>query len=68
MGVDDRYRKPPKYQFYRDMMTRLWPEVLNEPINPKPLKGKMKKEYPHLLRATPIFQSVRGLYKKLLGR
>jgi hypothetical protein len=68
MGVDDRHRKPPSYRLYRDMMLRLWPEVLNEPINPKPFWAKMRKEYPRLLRATPVFQYGRKLYSQLFKR
>ena len=68
MGVDNRHRRPPGYRMYRDMMQRLWPEVLNEPINPKPFWGKIKKEYPRLIQGTPAYQFSRRLYKRLRGK
>ncbi len=68
LGVDERYRKPPDYRLYRDVMRHLWPEVLDEPINPKPFLAKMKKGYPQLLRATPVYQFGRKLYRRLFKR
>jgi hypothetical protein len=35
LSVDERYRRKPDYRLFRDLMIRLWPEVLTEPINPE---------------------------------
>ena len=45
LSVDEKYRRPPEYRLYADLILRLWPEVLCEPINPprkRTLKGRMK--------------------------
>jgi hypothetical protein len=34
LGVDERYRRAPDYALFRQVIDRLWPEVLQEPINP----------------------------------
>lgn len=36
LGVDPRHRIGPDHEIYREIALRLWPEVLSEPINPKP--------------------------------
>jgi hypothetical protein len=35
LSVDERFRSKPNYRLFRDLMMRLWPEVLSEPINPE---------------------------------
>jgi hypothetical protein len=35
LSVDERYRRKPDYRLFRDLILRLWPEVLSEPINPQ---------------------------------
>jgi len=35
LAVDESLRKGPDYELYRQLMVKLWPEVLSEPINPK---------------------------------
>jgi hypothetical protein len=34
LGVDPRMRRAPRFEFLRLMIERLWPETLQEPINP----------------------------------
>jgi hypothetical protein len=34
LGVNGAYRRAPRYQMYRALIARLWPELLAEPINP----------------------------------
>jgi len=34
LGVDHRLRRTPRFEFFRLMIQRLWPETLMEPINP----------------------------------
>jgi hypothetical protein len=36
LSVDERYRRKPEYLLYRMAIERLWPDVMAEPINPKP--------------------------------
>ncbi len=38
LSVDREYRKPPDYKLHTELITLLWPELLMEPINPKPKK------------------------------
>jgi hypothetical protein len=35
LGVDERYRRAPDYRLFRRLIGQLWPELLQEPINPK---------------------------------
>lgn len=35
LGVDERHRRAPDYALFRRLIERLWPEVLQEPINPR---------------------------------
>jgi hypothetical protein len=35
LGVDESLRWPPKYIFFRNMISHLWPQLLKYPINPK---------------------------------
>jgi hypothetical protein len=39
LGVDERYRGHDRPRLYVEMIRRLWPEVMQEPIN-KPYEGK----------------------------
>jgi hypothetical protein len=39
LSVDESYRRKPEYRLFRDLMARLWPEVLREPINPERRAG-----------------------------
>jgi len=40
LAVDEADRQAPGHELYRQLMLRLWPAVLSEPINPKTtLKG-----------------------------
>lgn len=66
LAVDGKYRKAPKYELYRQVMLRLWPEVLSAPINPHKRKGVgvllesfLKKQLRH---HTPDFikKAIRG--------
>jgi hypothetical protein len=35
LGVDERYRRAPDYRLFRKLIGQLWPELLQEPINPQ---------------------------------
>ena len=47
LGVDERYRRAPDYSLFLRLIERLWPEALQEPINPKPRQNLL-----HLLKGT----------------
>lgn len=36
LAVPERQRCAPKYRLFEDLIRKLWPEVLSEPINPEP--------------------------------
>ena len=42
LSVDERYRKNPDSTLVHATIERLWPEVMSEPINPKPPQSKAK--------------------------
>jgi hypothetical protein len=35
LGVDERYRRAPDYFLFYRLIDKLWPDVLQEPINPE---------------------------------
>lgn len=41
LGVPHRDRTKPEYLLFRKVICRLWPELLNYPINPKPLSRRV---------------------------
>jgi hypothetical protein len=61
LSVDERYRRKPHYRLFRDLMLRLWPEVLSEPINPERrtrLPGRVRR------RLSVMFERYRSLVSK----
>ncbi|MBN9350489.1 MAG: hypothetical protein J0H55_07380 [Chitinophagaceae bacterium] len=48
-SVDIRYRSFPNYFLFKKTIEFLWPESLNEPIDPKPLKSSIRKWGRHLI-------------------
>jgi len=48
LAVDEGHRKRPDYELYRELMAKLWPEVLSEPINPT-TNRKVKRSYPRVV-------------------
>lgn len=45
LGVEERYRRGPRYTLFRRIIETMWPELLAEPINP----GKPNDRARHLL-------------------
>jgi hypothetical protein len=43
LSVKRKYRRAPTYLFYKKLMLNLWPEVLEEPINPHKVKSPMQQ-------------------------
>jgi len=63
LSVDSKYRRPPKYKLFRDMISMLWPEVLCLPINPEPHIFRFKPQIKSLLRFTGSY----GIVKKFFS-
>ena len=43
LGVDERYRRTPDYLLFRRVIEKLWPDVLQEPINPRPRQNLLQR-------------------------
>jgi hypothetical protein len=61
LKVPKRKRTAPEYEFFKNIISELWPEVLSEPINPGPkgfglLKKKLRQSMPDT-----VFQRLRKL-------
>lgn len=48
-NVDKNYRSYDSSTLYKEIMKKLWPEVLSEPVNPPAFKDKVKKAIKKLL-------------------
>jgi hypothetical protein len=44
LSVDRKYRMPPSYLLFRKITEVLWPEALEEPVNPEKLKARIREE------------------------
>lgn len=43
LSVDEKYRKDPDYSLFKNLILKLWPETLCEPINPDGRKKRSKR-------------------------
>jgi hypothetical protein len=43
LSVSDEYRMPEDYGFFREIVRNMWPDLLSEPINPKPQRGFLQR-------------------------
>jgi hypothetical protein len=55
LAVSDRYREPPDYALHKMLVSNLWPELLEIPINPKPPQKKsfsetVRSHIPHVVK------------------
>ncbi|MCP4745022.1 MAG: hypothetical protein GY874_02620 [Desulfobacteraceae bacterium] len=57
-----RYREPAHYELFRLIIHNLWPDLLNEPINPKPFKI-IKNRVQKLLRITGTYPLIKQIKK-----
>jgi hypothetical protein len=62
LGVDEKFRRPPKYVFFMRLIKYIWPEVLVEPINRVNLKGKLILKSKELLGMFNLFHCVQNMY------
>lgn len=62
-NVDKKYRSYDSSILYKEIMERLWPEVLSEPINPPIFSDKVKKVIKKLLPRTIIDLGLELKYK-----
>lgn len=60
MSVDKKYKRNYEYKFYTDLIKKLWPEVLKQPINP-PISLKEKIAY--YTSRVGIYPLVKRFYK-----
>ncbi len=44
LSVDERYRVPDKYLLFKQLILKMWPDVLSEPINPHKTKNHRIKD------------------------
>lgn len=67
LGVDEAERRGPEFRMLRELIERLWPEVLAEPINPKePVRPKDAAI--RLLRRLHVYEPLRRLVRRARGR
>jgi len=45
LSVKERNRTFPHYRFHKLLIKKLWPELLNIPINPKSIQYILKKNF-----------------------
>ncbi len=53
LSIDENYRMPPEYKLHKELILKLWPDVLCEPINPhmkKKPKDSIKSYIKHRLK------------------
>jgi hypothetical protein len=43
LGVDERYRRAPDYLLFRRAISKAWPELLSEPVNPHRRVGRLAR-------------------------
>lgn len=73
-SVPAKYRSKPDVLLYHQIIKRLWPELLDIPINPVSysLKNKNNKKYiligMNLLRKNGLYRFIRYFYRKLFLR
>jgi hypothetical protein len=58
LGVDRRYRVPPRYQLHKELIRQMWPELLEFPINPP---AGIREHLLHQLRRTKPYEMLRFL-------
>ncbi len=57
LGVDETRRSPPGFELFHDLIRRLWPETLSEPINP-PERQSLKNRLIGLVGRTGVLRLI----------
>lgn len=65
LSVDREYRRKPKYQLYRRIIRELWPQAMREPINPQPLRTRLRSSLRELLRKVHLHGVARRALAKV---
>lgn len=65
LSVDQTYREPLHPMLHTELMKRLWPEVLDEPINPSKSKKKLSSVIRRSVIESPVRRFVPQRVKKL---
>lgn len=66
LSVKDEYRESPSYALHRMIISNLWPELLEVPINPQPVQKKSQSIVDTIKSYVPY--SMRQQLKKFLHR
>jgi hypothetical protein len=56
LGVDERYRRAPDSALFHRLIDKLWPDVLQEPINPRP-RQNLRQRLKGVVRSLPRYWS-----------
>lgn len=67
LSIDEKYRKPPVFTFHKKLISKLWKEILSEPINP-PEKTTLKTLAIDMLAKLHIYHLVPESAKTLMKR
>jgi hypothetical protein len=68
LSVDEKYRDHDLPIFYRELSNKLWPEVLREPVNPKPQISNNKpirSFMRYLLKKTHLYDKIKRIVNLL---
>jgi hypothetical protein len=65
LSVDRKYREPRHPVLYAELITRLWPELLNEPINPSKNRKSLRAMLGQFVSDSPVRQFVPQQIRRL---
>jgi hypothetical protein len=56
LSVDERYRRAPDYTLFYRLIDKLWPDVMQEPISPRP-RQNLRQRLKGVVRSIPRYWS-----------
>jgi hypothetical protein len=60
LSLDKRFREPPEYRLHHELINKMWPDLLLDPINPQP---EVRRDYKsHFLKRSMIGSIIRKLF------
>jgi hypothetical protein len=65
LSVEEKYRKPPDYKFYKKLIINLWPQTLMKPINP-PIG--LKSVIIRLLMRLKLYPFIKLIYNRFVAK